>query len=99
MLNRERRRKATTDLAGDGEDTAGRGVPGGGEAETSPETGMARLATTSPVEVRLKNLGWAMRDLRMGMRWSLELGKIVGVRWSPELRKIAEATTAGGWVR
>jgi hypothetical protein len=40
------------------EDAAGHGVPGGGEAKTSPETGTARLAATLPAEVRLKNLGW-----------------------------------------
>jgi hypothetical protein len=96
MVNRERRRRATTDLAEDEEDTAGRGVPGGDEAETSPETGMAWLAATSPVKVRLKNLGWAMRDLRMGMRWSPECDGCRSWGRSSELRKIAGATTAGG---
>jgi hypothetical protein len=39
-------------LAGDGEDAAGHGIPGGGEAKTSPETTTPRLAASSPAEVR-----------------------------------------------
>jgi hypothetical protein len=54
----ERRRKETADLIRDREDVASRGIPGGGEAETSPEARAAWLAATIPVEVRLKNLGW-----------------------------------------
>jgi hypothetical protein len=65
----------------------GRGVPSGCEAETSLGTGKA-VVTSSLVEVRSKNLG-------MGMRWLLELGKIAGVRWPPELRKITEAAAVG----
>jgi hypothetical protein len=53
-------------------------VPGGGEAETSPEAGMARLAATLPVEVRLKNLGWGV--VVIGVRWLPEFGKIGGFR-------------------
>jgi hypothetical protein len=34
--------KKKADLAEDGEDVAGRDVPGGGEAETSPKTRTAR---------------------------------------------------------
>jgi hypothetical protein len=82
------------------EDAAGRGVLGGGEAETSPETGTARLAATSSVEVRSKNIVWGFGTLEWGcggcwsavvarVWWLPGLGKIVGVRWSPELRKIA----------
>jgi hypothetical protein len=54
----ERRRKETADLIRDREDMAFHGIPGGGEAETSSEAGTTRLATTLPMEVRLKNLGW-----------------------------------------
>jgi hypothetical protein len=48
-------------LVRDGEDTASCGVPGGGEARTSPETWTARLAAASPVEVRPKTLEFRVR--------------------------------------
>jgi hypothetical protein len=60
--------KKKADLARHEEDVAG--VPGGGEAETSPETGTAWLAATSPAEVRSKNLGWGCGILGCGGRRS-----------------------------
>jgi hypothetical protein len=44
VLSRRKRTKATTDLAEDGKDVAGRGVLSRGEAKTSLETGMTQLA-------------------------------------------------------
>jgi hypothetical protein len=44
-------------LTGNGEDVDGRSIPGGGEAETSPEMGTVRLAAKSSMEVMSKNLG------------------------------------------
>jgi hypothetical protein len=100
VLNRGRRRKAMTDLAGDGEDAASCSVPGGGDAEMSPETGTARLAATSPVEVRSKNLGWRVWDLRMG---STPLAAGVGEdRWSVVVAGVEEdhrSCGGRGWIR
>jgi hypothetical protein len=68
--------KKKVELAENREDEAGRGVPGGGEAETSLDTRMARLAAMSSVEVRSKNLGWGCGILGYGVRWSPELGEM-----------------------
>jgi hypothetical protein len=69
-------------LAGDGEDAAGRGVPDGGEAKTSPEIRTVWLVMTSLVELRLK-LRIGVQDLRMGD------AVVAGVRSLPKLGKIA----------
>jgi hypothetical protein len=44
-------------LTRNGEGVDGRSIPGGGEAEISPEMGTVRLAVKSPMEVMSKNLG------------------------------------------
>jgi hypothetical protein len=64
------------DLAGDRKDAVGRGVPGGGETKTLPETGTTWLAAMSPTEVRSKILGWWCGILGSGVWWSSKLEKV-----------------------
>jgi hypothetical protein len=71
----------------------GRGVSGGGEAETSPETGTVRLAARSPAEVRSRNLGWGAVVAEV---WLLsELGKIDGFRVRVRDLRIQDAVVVG----
>jgi hypothetical protein len=87
------RGRTKADLVENGEDAASRGVPGGGEDETSPETRTARLAVTSPAEVRSKNLWWRYEILGSRVRWSPKLGKMGGIRERPGM------TANRWWVR
>jgi hypothetical protein len=75
-------------LIGDGDDAASRNVIGGGEATTSPETGMTRMAAASLAEARKETLvlgcGWVrgarqQQSLRVWVRW-----------WSGSLAEVGE---------
>jgi hypothetical protein len=74
--SRRRWRRCGWALTGDGEDVVGRGISGGGEAETSPETGTVRLAARLPSEVRSRNLG-----LGCGGRRSVVVARVGKDRW------------------
>jgi hypothetical protein len=54
---------------------------------------MPRLDATSPVEVRLKNLGRRCGILGSRVRWSPELEKVVGLEGGPR-RRLEEGSAA-----
>jgi hypothetical protein len=62
------KKKADRTGDGDGDDAAGRGVAGGGQARTSPETGTVRLATASPPLESKKILRKGVQVLVEGVR-------------------------------
>jgi hypothetical protein len=70
------------------ENSAGRNVPGRGEAKTLPKMGKAQLATMSPTEVRPKKLRVDVHDLMVsGVRGFIGIG---GGGWFRRMSGVAD---------